>query len=169
MTDEIFDVVNAADKIVGKATRKDTHKKGLLHRSVFFFIMDKKGRIFVNQRSKLKEFYSSYWSIVFGGHVNSGESYESAVIREAEEEAGIKANPIFLSDYKKRFNKKDPENVKVYAFEIKHMPILDSKEVIGGKFMTIEELEKKLKKEKFLPETKDILELLKNNLGKMQF
>jgi isopentenyldiphosphate isomerase len=51
MINEIFDIINENNKVIGKATRAETHKKGLLHKSVFFFILDKKGRIFVNQRS----------------------------------------------------------------------------------------------------------------------
>lgn len=161
---EIFDIVNENDKIIGKTTRKEAHKKGLLHRGVFFFILNKEKKIFVNQRSSTKEFYPDHWSIVCGGHVNSNEDYEDAAIRESLEETGLTEEPIFLSDYKKRFNKEDHENVKVYAFITDQQPKLDTNEVTQGKFMTMEELEQQLKKEKFLPETKVLYEILKINL-----
>jgi ADP-ribose pyrophosphatase YjhB (NUDIX family) len=42
--------------------------------------------VFVSQRTDDKEFYPGYWSIVFGGHVHAGESYEDAVLRELKED-----------------------------------------------------------------------------------
>jgi len=168
MSNEIFDIVNESDEIIGKASREEAHIKGLLHRSVLFFIIDFKGRVFVNQRSITKEFYPGHFSIVCGGHVESGEDYKDAAIREAKEEAGIDTKPIFLTDYKKRFNKEDPENIKVYAFITDKEPKLDLSEINHGRFMTIEELTQKLKQETFLPETLDLLGILKKAQKKLQ-
>lgn len=160
MLDEIYDLVDEDDNIIGKATRKEVHKnKNLIHRSVLFFIFDKKGRIFVNQRTKNKEFYPEYWSITFGGHVNSGETYEKAVIRECEEEAGIVEKPFFMGTLKIRLPT-ESENSKVFGFITDKKIKLDSFELKQGKFMSKEELQDKLKKEKFLPETKDLLKIL---------
>jgi len=161
MKDEIFDIVDENDRVIGKATRKEVHTRGHIHRSVLFFLLNKEKRVFVNQRSASKEFYPSCWSIVFGGHVGAGESYEEAVMREAKEEAGIEGEPIFLSDFKRRFDEEDKENSKVYAFIVNIEPKLDHREIKHGSFITIKELEQKLKKEKFVPETKGLYEILK--------
>jgi len=103
---EIYDVVDEDDKVIGKATRQEIHDKRLIHRSVMFFIFDKKGRIFVTQRTKHKEFYKEYWSIVLGGHVNSGETYEEAAIRECKEETGIENKPFLWDLLSKGFLKR---------------------------------------------------------------
>jgi len=158
---EIYDVVDEDDKVIGKATRQEIHDKKLIHRSVMFFIFDKKGRIFVTQRTKNKEFYKEYWSIVLGGHINSGETYEEAAIRECKEETGIESKPVFMGFFKQRIPE-EKENVKVFAFYTDKIPKIDPFEIKQGKFMTMKELENKLKNEKFLPETNDLLKILKN-------
>ena len=112
---EFFDVVDVDDNIVGKASRRECHEKKLLHRSVQFFIFDKDYRILVNKRSSTKEFFENQWSIVLGGHVPSGESYDDAVIREALEEAGISSKPFHMGYFKKRLPE-ESENVSVYGF-----------------------------------------------------
>jgi len=162
MTEEIFDVVNEDDKIVGKATRKEVHDKKLIHRSVMFFIFDKKRRILVTQRTKTKDMFPEYWSITLGGHVNSGESYDEAVVREAKEEAGVESKPFFMGIIKKRIPE-EKENSKVYGFVAGEKIKLDKGELKQGMFLNIEEIIQKMKKEKFLPETKDLLKILKNN------
>jgi len=159
---EIFDVVDDDDKVIGKATRKEVHTKHLIHRSVMFFIFDKKGRIFVSQRTKNKEFFKEYWSIGLGGHLSTGETYDEAVVREAKEEANIDEKPFFMGSFKIRIqNKSDNENAKVYGFLTDKKLKFDPFEIKQGTFMTVEEMEEKIKKEKFLPETKDLLEILK--------
>jgi isopentenyldiphosphate isomerase len=159
---EIFDVVDDDDNVIGKATRKEVHSKHLIHRSVMFFIFDKKGKIFVSQRTKNKEFFKEYWSIGLGGHINAGETYDEAVVREAKEEANIDEKPFFMGSLKLRIpNKSDNENARVYGFITDKKLKFDLFEIKQGTFMTVEEMEEKIKKEKFLPETKDLLEILK--------
>jgi isopentenyldiphosphate isomerase len=162
MTEEIFDVVDEDDKVIEKATRKEVHDKKLIHRSVMFFIFDRKERILVTQRTKAKDMFPDYWSITLGGHVNSGESYDEAVVREAKEEAGIESKSFFMGIIKKRVPE-EKENSKVYGFVTDKKIKLDKGELKQGMFLTIEEIIKTMKKEKFLPETKDLLNILKNN------
>ena len=122
------------------------------------------GRIFVNQRTDTKEFYPGYWSIVFGGHVQAGEDYPDTVGREAEEEAGVTSPPFFMASFKKRFDDRDRENIKVFGFVADREPVLDQTEIKQGTFMTLEELEGKINEEKFLPETARLYEVLKEYL-----
>ncbi len=162
--EEVFDLVNDKDEVIGSVPRKEVHSKGHIHRSVLFYVFDNEGRIFVNQRSDDKEFYPGYWSIVLGGHVHAGESYEEAVIREAKEEAGITQKPNFMTAFKKRFDKHDRENVRVYAFLTDGKLTVDPGEIKQGVFMTMSELEQKLEEEKFLPETKTLYPVLEDYL-----
>ena len=154
MEGELIDTFDEEGMRTGKATRKEAHAKGYIHKSVMFFILDRKGRIFVNQRTKEKDFYPEYYSIALGGHVSAGDIHDRAVLREAEEEAGIRDVPaIFITSFKKRHDEKDRENVKVYAFVADGELKLDPKEIKHGRFMSPDELEGLMKKEKFLPET----------------
>jgi len=161
--DEVLDTVSEGDEVTGQAKRREIHTKGLIHRSVVFFVFDRKGRVFVNQRTADKEFYPEYWSIAMGGHLGSGEGYEQTVAREVKEETGIDAKPVFMGSYKKRTDRHDRENVKVYRVVTDQKPKLDKTELKQGSFLTMDELASKLKKDKdrFLPETWKLYEILK--------
>ena len=162
--DEQFDMVNDDDVVIGQVSRKEAHTKGHIHRSVLFFIFDREGRVLVNQRTYSKEFYPGWWSIVFGGHVHAGETYEDTVVREAEEETGVTGKPFPMASFRKRFDAADRENVRVYGLVAKCELRLDHGEILQGMFMTLDELERKLGQEKFLPETPRLLEVLKDYL-----
>ncbi len=164
-TEERFDVVDDRDWVIGTASRAEVHSQGHIHRSVLFFLVDREGRVFVNQRTAAKEFYPEYWSIVFGGHVHAGETYEVAVCREAAEEAGVDAAPVYLDSFQKRFDAVDRENVRVFAFVVDEQPTLDPAEVQQGSFMTLAGLARKLEAERFLPETAVLLPILRRWLA----
>jgi isopentenyl-diphosphate delta-isomerase len=164
MCSEFFDVVDEDDNVIGKASRDQCHKRELIHRSVMFFIFDDKNRILVTKRTKTKDFFPGYWSIVLGGHVHSGETYYEAVIREIEEEANLKVNPFFISSFKKRIPE-EKENVKVYGVVVKEKITLNKKELERGEFLKLVELEKRIKSQNFLPETKILLPILKRFLS----
>ena len=164
MLSEMFDVVDEEDHVIGRASRRECHEKGLIHRSVMFFIFNAKGEILVTKRTKNKDFFPEYWSILLGGHVGFGESYEEAVAREVEEEVGLKAVPFFIHYFKKRIPE-EKENVKVYGVVIKEKPSLNEDELEEGEFLSIDELKGRLNKEKFLPETETLLSILKEYLS----
>lgn len=86
---EIFDVVDADDQVTGTATRADVHANGLLHRAVHVFVHNKRGDILLQRRSLLKDAHPGVWDSSVSGHLDSGEDYEPAAIRELEEEMGI--------------------------------------------------------------------------------
>jgi isopentenyldiphosphate isomerase len=160
---ELLDVVDDEDNVVGKATRGQCHDKRLTHRSVMFFILDSSGRVLVNRRAKDKEFFGGQWSIVLGGHVPTGESYDEAVVREALEEAGLTLKPERVGYFMKRL-RQECENVAVYAFTTDSKPKLLREEIEHGEFMTVGEAEAKMRSEEFIPETMQLLPILKQYL-----
>jgi 16S rRNA (adenine1518-N6/adenine1519-N6)-dimethyltransferase len=86
---EIFDVVDEDDQVTGTATRAEVHARGLLHRAVHVFVHNKRGDILLQRRSLLKDAHPGVWDSSVSGHLDSGEDYEPAAIRELEEEMGI--------------------------------------------------------------------------------
>ena len=164
MCSEFFDVVDEDDNVIGKASREECHKKGLIHRSVMFFVFNEEGMVLVTKRTKAKDFFPGYRSIVLGGHVHAGESYEEAVAREIEEEVGLKAQPFFISSFKKRIPE-EKENVKVYGVVVKDRINLNDEELEKGEFLGLEEMEEKLKSQNFLPETEILFSMLKRHLS----
>ncbi len=161
--DEMLDIVDDADNVTGQAERSRVHEEGLIHRTVMFFIFDEAGRVFVNQRAMDKEFFGGAYSVALGGHVSAGQTYEQAVRREAFEEAGIKTEPHMIAKFKKRIDE-ESENVTVYSFTIDGLPKLDEKEIISGRFMDLDEAKVMMETKKFLPETKDLLDMLEGGV-----
>lgn len=91
--DELFDVVNDRDEVTGQATRKAVHRERLLHRAVHALAFDREGRVFLQKRSLLKDTSPGCWDSSCSGHLDSGEPYDIAVVRELEEEIGLVVTP----------------------------------------------------------------------------
>jgi isopentenyl-diphosphate Delta-isomerase len=87
--DEIFDVVDACDNVIGQATRREVHAGRLWHRAVHALAFDEAGRVFLQKRSMAKDTSPGCWDSSSSGHLDSGESYDAAVVREVGEEIGL--------------------------------------------------------------------------------
>jgi isopentenyl-diphosphate delta-isomerase type 1 len=98
--EELFDVVNENDEIVGEATRREVHQDPkLIHRVVHIWIINDKGEILLQQRSMKKDKAPGMWDISCGGHVRKGHEPEVTAERELEEELGIKADCKLIKKY----------------------------------------------------------------------
>jgi 16S rRNA (adenine1518-N6/adenine1519-N6)-dimethyltransferase len=86
---EIFDIVDADDQVTGTATRAEVHALRLIHRAVHVFVFNKRGDLLLQKRSLLKDMCPGLWDSSVSGHLDSGEFYEAAAVRELEEEMGI--------------------------------------------------------------------------------
>ncbi|WP_328870241.1 NUDIX domain-containing protein [Streptomyces sp. NBC_00287] len=91
--DEILDVVDENDHVIGEAPRGRVYAEGLRHRCVFIQARDADGRLFVHRRTSTKLVFPSMYDMFVGGVVGAGESYEDAALREAEEELGVSGLP----------------------------------------------------------------------------
>lgn len=91
---EIFDVVDHEDTVTGQSTRGEVHAQGLLHRAVHVFAINKKGEVLLQRRSLLKDSHPGVWDSSVSGHLDAGEDYETAAIRELGEEMGIYEVPV---------------------------------------------------------------------------
>ena len=88
--DEIFDVVNDRDEVVGQLTRKEVHRQGLKHRAVHVLIFNSRGEIFLQKRSMKKDNFPGTWDSSAAGHLDSGEEYDACAMREVQEELGFR-------------------------------------------------------------------------------
>lgn len=90
MSEEIFDVVNERDEVVGQAPRSEVHAKKLLHRAVHVLVFNARGQLFLQKRSMTKDTAKGKWDSSSSGHVDSGEDYDRCAVREVWEEIGLK-------------------------------------------------------------------------------
>jgi 16S rRNA (adenine1518-N6/adenine1519-N6)-dimethyltransferase len=89
-TAEIFDVVDANDQIVDHAPRGEVHARNLRHRATHIFIFNEGGEIFLQRRSAWKDQAPGCWGSSAAGHVDRGEDYLAAALRELDEELGLR-------------------------------------------------------------------------------
>lgn len=97
-TDEdLLPIVNERDEVIGNMPRRQVHLTCRLHRAVQICVFDESGRVWLQQRGRQKDSYPLYWDFGATGHVDPGESYETAARRELREELGIEAEPAFVA------------------------------------------------------------------------
>lgn len=73
-----------------KMTKQEIHLGGVWHRAALVWIYNSKGEILLQLRAKDKDSFPGLLDISAAGHVDSGETPETAAIREIEEEIGLK-------------------------------------------------------------------------------
>lgn len=91
----IFDVVDANDNVVASLPRSEVHARGLMHRAshVLIFADFPEGRkILLQKRSASKDLYPSRYTTSCSGHVDNGETYDIAAVRELSEETGLRVS-----------------------------------------------------------------------------
>ena len=91
--DELLDIVDERDRVVGQAPRAAAYAGRLRHRCVFVLVRDAGGKVFVHRRTADKLVFPSRYDMFVGGVVGAGESYDAAALREAEEELGVSGLP----------------------------------------------------------------------------
>jgi len=89
MNDEVFDVVNDRDEVIGRRIRPDVHRLGLKHRAVHVLVFNSKGQLFLQKRSMTKDCFPGTWDSSASGHLDCGEEYDACARRELCEELGV--------------------------------------------------------------------------------
>ncbi len=87
---EILDIVNEKDEVIGTATRKDCHSNPhLIHRTVHFTLVDPRNKkVLMTIRSRKKKHDGGKYCVL-GEHILSGKTYIDAIKRGVNEELGF--------------------------------------------------------------------------------
>jgi 8-oxo-dGTP pyrophosphatase MutT (NUDIX family) len=93
MSDEIVDIVDELDTVIGQAPRGEAYARRLCHRTAFVLARSPDDRIFVHRRTATKAVFPSCYDMFVGGVVGAGETYDEAALREATEELGVPVPP----------------------------------------------------------------------------
>jgi len=89
MSEEIFDVVNERDEVVGQSPRREVHARGLWHRAVHVLVFNARDEVFLQKRSAKKDIAAGKWDSSASGHLDTGEVYDVCAVREVREEIGL--------------------------------------------------------------------------------
>ena len=92
--------VDENDTQIGVGSREEAWAKGVYVRIVRAILRDEQGRILSQHRSARKKSYPGRWTDSASGHVDSGESHNSAIEREMSEEIGITAPLTLIGKFK---------------------------------------------------------------------
>lgn len=143
MADELVDIVNEQDKVIGQASREEAHSNPeMIYRLVTPIIINSKGEVLIGKRTKLKD-EQERWVIVGGGHPDVGEDPKDAAIREAKEESGIDVTNLQL--IKKHYYESASGRKFTYIFEAmavsEEISKFERKEFQAVQWVSLQELE----------------------------
>jgi isopentenyldiphosphate isomerase len=139
MSEEIFDVVNEQDEVVGKRPRSEVHRLGLMHRAVHVLVFNARGEVFLQKRSMSKDRQPGLWDSSASGHLDSGEAYDACAIRELREEIGLRLDAPPLRLFKLSASiETDQEHVWIYRCKAEGPFTLHPEEIETGGWFTPE-------------------------------
>lgn len=90
--EELFDVVDENDQVIGQLPRHVVHRDKRLHRAIHIFVFNSDGQLYIQKRSPYKDQLPNCWTTSCSGHVDAGEDYDTAAVRELREELDISLN-----------------------------------------------------------------------------
>lgn len=124
---ELLTVYNEKLEEIGVASRYEVHQKGLKHKVVHCWIIEKdsdNASIYFQQRSFNKADFPGMYDIACAGHIDAGEKIENAMIREIEEEIGLSIGQSELKYIGRKFETfevegfSDDEICEMYVLEV---------------------------------------------------
>ncbi len=87
MEDELLDIVDRNDRVIGQKLRSEIYDQKMSNfRAVNAFLMNESGQLWIPRRVHHKRLFPLCLDASMGGHVMAGESYEEALARELMEE-----------------------------------------------------------------------------------
>jgi len=102
---QMLEIINEDDNVIGLENRTKIHNEGLLHREIHVWFITPQGEIIFQHRAKDKDTYPDKLDATVGGHVEPKTSYEETVVKECREETGIDIDVsklLFLAKMKKK-------------------------------------------------------------------
>ncbi|MFA5659463.1 MAG: NUDIX domain-containing protein [Oscillospiraceae bacterium] len=161
--DELFDVLNEDGTKTGRIkSRGEIHRDGDWHGSVHVWVYRKtNGKILLllQKRSKDKDSFPGCYDAGCTGHVDAGENFVQAAVREVHEELGLETSGeelIFLFQKRqthkaiysgKPFISNEINSVYVFEREIDGLPIFQKSEIEEVKWQSADLIIKELEAE----------------------
>lgn len=139
---ELFEIVDDNDKVIGTATRAECHgNPALIHRVVHVLVVNDRDDLLLQKRSPRKDIQPGKWDTSVGGHLDPGESYHDAALREMREELGLTGLPLTFLYASKIRNEIESENVSTYLTRYDGEVRWNPDEIDAVRWWTAEEIE----------------------------
>ena len=152
--DELLDLVNDKDEVIGTVNRSVAHKNpSLRHRGTALLLFNSKRQVLFAQRSLKKTTDPGLWTVASSGHVKAGQDPIEAVKEEAYEELGVKVDPVFV---RKHWQEYETETMIYYIcysiYDGKELKI-EKQEIESIQWLDLDNLDEEMKKLKTDPVT----------------
>lgn len=139
MTEELFDVVDEHDRVIGRAPRSRVHAEHWLHRAVHIFVFNTRGELLVHKRSANKDECPLLYTSSASGHLHAGEDYWPSAERELEEELGLTSPLEFLQKFPGG-PEMSYEHSALYRTVTDSPPAFDPDEIESGEFLPLDRI-----------------------------
>ena len=166
--EEIVDVVDENDRIIGQATKGEVNSNPkIIHREIGILIYNEQGKVYIQQRSMKKRMLPGFWIESVAGHIPTGMDPAEGAHKELIEELGFDTELQFR---KKTLISYPTETFFEYLYSGKFPSNqnikLDPNEAQQGRFVGKKELEEMLMAEEMFDEYSlaDIKEFLNSNI-----
>lgn len=145
---EILDLVNNKDEVIGTIDRNDYDRMveqdlGYI-RSVELLIRNSEGKYWIPTRTSDKRIAPNGLDYSMGGHVDAGEEYIEAALREIREELNLHLKPedlIFVTKF-------EPGAIRyfrvVYLYETDETPQYNPADFVKAEWLSIDEIKQRL-------------------------
>ena len=140
MAEELFDVVDEQDRVLKQAPRSQVHAQKWLHRASHIFVFNSRGDLLVHRRTATKDECPSMFTSSASGHLAAGEGYETAAVRELEEELGLTSHIRFLAVIPANGAATSFEHSGLFWTVTDHPPTFDPVEIESGEFLPLTEV-----------------------------
>lgn len=150
--EEIFEIVDENDRVIGKALRSECHgNPALIHRVAHVLVFNSRREVLLQKRSCYKDIQPGRWDTSVGGHLMPGESYWEAARRESFEEIGLVDPELKFLYFSGIRNSIESENVGTF-YTIFDGPFeFNPKEIDELKFWDASQIQSQIGKEVFTP------------------
>jgi isopentenyldiphosphate isomerase len=115
MPDELLDIVDDDDLVIGQELRAVVHQRGWQHRGIHIFLVTPENKLVVQQRGRHRGTSPLALDCSVSEHVKAGEGYRAAALRGLAEELGLRKAEIHaLIKFKMDYGPNDREICQLY-------------------------------------------------------
>jgi len=148
MKEEEVILVDVNDTPVGTMPKMEAHEKAILHRAFSVFILNKEGRLMLQQRALHKYHSPGLWTNTCCSHQRMGETNLEAGARRLQEEMGFETplEELFSFIYKAPFDNGLTEHELDHVLLGHHnaVPEINTEEVASWKWMDLDQVAKEI-------------------------
>jgi isopentenyldiphosphate isomerase len=157
---ELLDLVDEHDVVIGQVSRAEAWQNRLPIRVINAFLVDSTGLLWIPRRTQHKVMFPGCLDVSVGGHVVAGESYLEAFQRETKEELNLDLAALMWREVAvfSPFDTTLSAFMRVYEISYQATPAYNSDDFCKSFWLQPRELERRIRAGE--PAKGDLLELV---------